>query len=171
MNLTSDNKPVFEGFKIEDTEQWRLHDPVVDADIKYFEMKTGGDRMPQRSDLDPLDFKAALSEVGLLEPVYDAAGSLVDARVILLGSKLDSLYGSMTGQLISALPNQMIFVRILQACRHCVAIKKPVVVTADALSENKNYLTITVLYVPMSSDGVSVDRIFLHNQVKSRFAG
>ena len=158
------------GFEIEDAEQWRLHDPVVDMDLRYFEALTNGTRMPRRTDLNPEDIKPILPEVALLEPIYDAAGSFVDAKGLLEGTKLDSFYGSITGTLISQYPIPLVSDRILQACRYCIEIAKPIVVSADALSDQKNHLTITVLYVPMSSDGVLIDRIFLHNQVKSKFA-
>ncbi len=170
MSLTSNSKPIFEGFRLEDAEQWRLHDPVVDKDLRYFEAQTGGTRMPRRGDLSPEDLTSILPEVALLEPIYDAAGSFVDAKGLLEGTKLDNFYGSLTGKLISEYRIRVVSDRILQACRRCIEIAKPIVVSADALSEQKNHLAITVLYVPMSDNGVLVDRIFLHNQVKSKFA-
>ncbi len=169
MDLHADKKPFFEDFRIEDAELWRLHDPVVDQDLKYFEARTGGTRMPRRDDISPEEMKAILPEVALLEPIYDETGLVVDAKGLLEGTKLDNFYGSLTGTLISDYPVPIVSDRILVACRRCIEIAKPIVVVADALSEQKNYLTITVLYVPMSNDGVRVDRIFLHNQVKSKF--
>jgi len=159
------------GFSIEDAEQWRLHDPAVDKDLRHFETLTGGTRMPRRADLNPEDIKPILPEVALLEPIYDAAGSFVDAKGVLAGTTLDNFYGSITGTFISQYPVPLVSDRILRACKHCIEVCKPIVVSADALSDQKNHLMITVLYIPMSNDGVLVDRIFLHNQVKSKFAG
>ena len=168
MNLPSGKEPVIAGFEIEDAESWRLHDSVVDQDLRYFEAQTGGARFPRRTDLNPVDIKSILPEVALLDPVYDANGFVVDVKISLLGSKLDNFYGSMTGKLLSQFPVQAICMRIMEACKHCIESKKPIVVSADTLSDRKNYLAVTVLYVPMSDDGVVIDRIFIHNQVKSR---
>lgn len=168
MILPSHNHPIFTGFSIEDAEEWRRSDSVVDQDLKYFEECTGGMRLPRRADLRPRDLKSILPEIALVEPIYDAAGSMVDVRGLLEGTKLDSFYGPMTGMLISAYPNKLVSDRILQACRHCVELARPIVVSSDALSDQKNHLAITVLYVPMSEDGKLIDRIFIHNQVKSK---
>ncbi len=156
------------GFTIEDAEHWRLHDPVVDKNLRYFEAQTGGKRLPRRKDLNPEDITQILPEVALFEPVYDEAGSLVDVKIQLLGTKLDNFYGSVTGTHISDFPSPLVSERVLQACKHCISVSKPVVVSADALSDKKNHLAITALYVPMSDDGVLIDRIFLHNQIRSK---
>lgn len=171
MILSSYTKPVFTDFSIEDAEEWRLHDPVVDRDLKYFEGCTGGTRMPRRADVKPGDLKSALPEIAMVEPIYDAAGVVVDVKGLLEGTRLDSLYGPMTGILISEYSNKVVGDRIIQACKYCVEVAKPIVVIADALSEQKDFLAITVLYVPMSEDGALIDRIFIHNQVKSKHSG
>ncbi len=168
MNSSPGNNTVIGEFSIEDAEEWRLHDPVVDHDLRYFENQTGGARLPRRDDLKPGDLTSVLPEIALVEPVYDAAGGFVDAMGLLEGTKLDSFYGPMTGKLISEYPNKLVSARILQACKHCVEIAKPVVVSSDILSDQQNYLAITVLYVPMSENGTTIDRIFIHNQVKSK---
>jgi len=168
MSLSPQVKPTYTGFSIEDAEEWRLHDPVVDQDLRYFEEKTNGGRLPRRGDLKPEELKAILPEIALVQPFYDAAGVMVDVKGVLAGTKLDSFYGSLTDRLISQYPIKPVGDRILQACKHCVDSAKPIVVTADALSEQHDFLAITVLYVPMSEDGSVIDRIFIHNQVKSK---
>ena len=75
----------------------------------------------------------------------------------------------MTGRRVSELQNRPVSIRILEASRQCVELGKPLVVTAESLSSQKNHLSVTVLYVPMSTDGITVDRLFLHNQIKSKF--
>ena len=168
MNLQPHTKPTYTDFSIEDAEVWRLTDPVVDKDLRYFEGKTGGSRLPRRGDLKPEELKPILPEVALVEPLYDEGGVFTDVRGLLEGTKLDSFYGSITGKLMSEYPNKLVSDRILQACQRCVEIAKPIVVTADALSDQKNFLAITVLYIPMSENGTLIDRIFIHNQVMSK---
>lgn len=168
MNMQPRKRPTYTDFSIEDADVWRFTDPVVDSDLRYFEEKTGGKRLPCRGDLKPEELKSILPEIALFEPIYDEDGSFIDVRGLLEGTKLDSFYGSITGKLMSDYPNKLVSDRILQACRHCVDIAKPIVVSADALSDQKNFLKITVLYVPMSENGTTIDRIFIHNQVKSK---
>ncbi len=170
MSFVADNDPVFENFRIEDAEQWRAHDPIVEKDLCYFEVKTGGKRMPRRADLNPVDMKPSLSEVALLELIYDDGGAFVDAKVSLVGGRLESFYGAVTGKLVSEYDAKEVCERVFQACKHCTEFKKPIMVMADALSNFKRYLTIAALYLPMSSDGITVDRIFLHAQVKSKYS-
>lgn len=169
MNLAHNANPSLEGFRIEDAENARLHNDKVDLFLNYFHDKTDGARLPRRDDLKPMELKEHLPQIGLFEPIYNADGQLVDAEIVLLGSRLDEFYGHMTGKRVNEFPRGEVSVRILQACRQCANLKKPIVVRADSLSEDKNFLSITVLYIPMSSDGNTVDRIFLHNEVASKF--
>ncbi len=167
--MAADANPRLEGFRIEDAEDVRKHDELIDNTLKYFEAKTQACRMASRSDLNPMDFKDILPEIGLFEPVFNSDGRMVDAEIILLGSRLDEFYGARTGTRVNSFPHAQVAVRILQACRQVVELRRPLVVKAEALSDTKNFLKITVLYIPMSSDGETVDRIFLHNQIKSKF--
>lgn len=169
MNLAANANARLEGFRVEDAEDVRKHDPVINTILDYFDEKTGGKRMPRRADLRPMELKDLLPEIGLLEPIYGDDGQIMDADINLLGSRLDEFYGSMTGKRVNEFPQARVSVRIIQACRQCADLKKPIVVKAETLSDTKDFLGITVLYVPMSADGLSIDRIFLHNQIKSRF--
>lgn len=170
MNMAADKNPRLEGFGIEDAAAVRRHDPAIDVILSYFDEKTEGNRMPRRSDLNPMELKEQLPEIGMFEPIYDADGKMVDAQIILLGSRIDDFYGHMTGKRVTEFPHAQVAVRIIQACRQCIEHKAPVVVKAESLSDSKDFVAITVLYVPMSGDGLHVDRIFLYNQIKSKFS-
>ncbi|MBO6504173.1 MAG: PAS domain-containing protein [Kordiimonadaceae bacterium] len=169
MNMAPDANPNIEGFRIEDAEDVRHKSETIDFLLRYFEEKTGGSRLPRREDLNPIELKDYLPQIGLFEPILNAKGQVSDIYISLLGSRLDDFYGRMTGKKISEHKQVQIAMRIIQSCRQCIELKRPVVVSADALSEEKNFLSIMVLYVPMSSDGETIDRIFLHNRVTSKF--
>lgn len=169
MNMAPDASPNVEGFKIEDAEDVRRNSETIEFLLQYFEEKTGGVRLAKREDLNPLELKDYLPQIGLFEPILNAQGQVSDIYISLLGSRLDDFYGRMTGKKVSEFKHAQIAMRIIQACRQCVELRKPIVVSADALSEEKNFLSIMVLYVPMSSDGETIDRIFLHNRVTSKF--
>lgn len=151
-------------------EDLRSSNRVIDADLKYFEDRTKGGRLPKRSDLNPMKFKESLPEIGLMEPIYDDNGILVDLRALLSGTKLDQNYGSFTGKLVSTHPHPDVFERMLEACRRCVVEKKPIVVIAETLSTRSNMLDVIILYIPMSEDGETIDRIFLHNQISFKYS-
>lgn len=151
-------------------EDMRASNPIIDEDLKYFEGQSVGQRLPKRSDLDPMHFKSQLPEIGLLEPIYDNDGVLVDLRALLLGTKIDQHYGAFTGQLVSSHPHPDVFGRMLEACQRCIVERKPIVVIAETLSTRSNVLDVIVLYVPLSEDNVTVDRIFLHNQISFKYS-
>ena len=169
MNMAADANPNIEGFRIEDAEDVRTRSEAIDYLLSYFENKTGGTRLAKREDLNPLELKDYLPQIGLFEPILNAKGQVSDIYISLLGSRLDEFYGRMTGKNVSDFKQAQIAMRIIQACRQCVERKTPLVVSADALSDEKNFLSIMVLYIPMSSDGETVDRIFLHNRISSKF--
>lgn len=169
--MAADAKHWLEDFSIVDAEEVRQHNDAVDTILKYFEQKTGDARLPRRDDLQPMELKQYLPQVGLFEPIYDDDGQLVDADIPLLGSRLDDFYGHMTGKRVKDFPQAQVAMRIIQACRQCVSLKRPIIVKAQSLSDEKNFLAITVLYIPMSNDGETIDRIFLHNQIVPRLPG
>lgn len=169
MNLPPDKKPTFENFWVEDARQWRQHDPVVDEILCFFEAKTEDKRLPKRADFSPMEMKSILPGIALLDLIYDEEGSLVDAKTILIGSELDIYYGFLTGKLVSKFPVKEVSKRTLLACKYCIEIKKPFMKLTDTLSEQKDYLTTVALYLPMSSDGEKVDRVFMYIQVKSKY--
>ncbi len=171
MNMAADANQWLEDFSIVDAEEVRHLNEAVDVILRYFEQKTGGTRLPRRDDLQPMELKQYLPQVGLFEPIYGDDGQLVDVDIPLLGSRLDDFYGRMTGKRVKEFPQAQVALRVIQACRQCVTLKKPIVVNAQSLSDEKNFLAITVLYIPMSNDGETIDRIFLHNQIAPRLPG
>lgn len=171
LSVSSNNFEVqLKQFDILQAEEVRASNPLIDADLSYFEEKTQGKRLPKRSDLDPNHFKATLPEIGLLAPVYDNEGQLTDMRALLMGTKLDHHYGPMTDKLISEHPHPDVFARIYAACERCIQTREPNVVIAETVSAQGNILEIKVLYIPMSENNDSIDRIFLHNQIGFKYS-
>lgn len=154
-----------ENFSMEPASAWRERDSVIDWDLSYFEAKTHGVRLPSRADLKPTELTKILPEVALFKPLFAPDGELDDLKILLLGTDLDRFYGAFTGKNVSEHPNPQVFNRIMQASRHTIELREPVVVRAMALSISQVHITITVLYVPMSEDGTAIDRLFVHNRV------
>lgn len=96
--MAPDANPNIEGFRIEDAEDVRQHSDSIDHLLQYFEEKTGGTRLAKREDLNPLELKDYLPQIGLFEPILNAEGQVSDIYISLLGSRLDEFYGRMTGK-------------------------------------------------------------------------
>lgn len=171
MIMSPFNRPDVRDFRIEGAEEWRHKNDTVDRLLRYFEEKTGGTRLPMRQDFNPMDFGDLLPGISIFEPQYNDNGELRDLLVVLLGSKLDEFYGAMTGQMVSELAHPEVRARIHKAGEVCIKERAPIVVRSETLSTEKEYLAITVLYVPMSTDGGRIDRILAHNQIESHYSG
>lgn len=169
MVMSPFNNPLRRNFRLESAAEWRKTNPSIDKCLRYFEAATGGDRLPRRSDFKPMEMGDILPQVALFEPEYNADGSLYDIRITLIGSKLEDFYGPVTGKLVSEHPHSEVRARVRRACEHCINERRPIIVRSETLSNEKDYLALTILYVPFSQDGDRVDRLFVYNQVESNF--
>ncbi|WP_262693156.1 PAS domain-containing protein [Kordiimonas aquimaris] len=161
-----DKTPEIEGeFSIELARERCVENKRFAEVLAYFDKKTDGLRLPRRADLNPSDLKPYLPEVSLFDLIYNAHNEVEDVYLRLLGTRLDDFYGAHTNKKISESLHPYVFKRILQSSRYCVDVREPIVVTADALSPNKDFVTVTILYVPFSTDGQLIDQVFVYNQV------
>ncbi len=143
----------------------------IDELLGYFEGKTGGARLPRRSDISPHELKPFLPELFIFQLLYGADGKLEDLLVQLMGTTVAGFYGEITGQTVrQGAPSRLVTERILAACHRILESGEPVVAEASSLSEEKNHLRVQVLYVPLSEDGKLIDRICGHVHVSLRSA-
>lgn len=143
-------------------EDVRLTNPVIDDLLRYFEQKTGKKRLAKRGDFSPQELKPYLPDVCLMEPIYGLDTHVADVKLALQGTAISSFYGEMTGKLVSAHPSSEVRGRITQSCQKCVDTKAPIVTAADALSRERSYLKLQALYIPLSEDGVLINKFFVH---------
>lgn len=156
----------YKDFSIDNAAVWRDRNERISSILDYFDSKTAGRRFPARSDIDPLELKEYLPEVALFKLVYDSVGIVDDFHVTLQGTRLDDFYGRIKNYKDFKDKNPIVLERIMQSCRHCVAVREPIVVTANALSPNKDFVKIRILYVPLSADNDRIDQVFVFNQIK-----
>lgn len=159
----------YRDFLIESAELWRDRNANIATVLDYFHMRTDGARLPSRADIDPLQLKEYLPEIALFKLIYAPDGMLDDIHVTLQGTRLDEFYGNIKNHKASEDENPVVMDRVMQSCRHCLTTREPTVVTANALSPNKDFAKITILYVPLSADNAHIDQMFVFNQV--RFKG
>ncbi|TNE64276.1 MAG: PAS domain-containing protein [Alphaproteobacteria bacterium] len=155
-------------FVIHDAEDCRADDPVLEQLLSYFESRTRGRRLPCRADFNPADLKPLLPEICILLPVYGEEGVLKDIKVQLMGTEVASFYGEVTGSSALAHASPEISSRILMSCSTCIERRHPIVSVSHTLSEEKNYLSVGVIYIPLSDDGKTIDRLFLLVRVRRR---
>jgi hypothetical protein len=173
MGLVPGIDTTVKGFSMEPASVCRGRAPVIDWSFDYFASKTQGNRLPSRRDLNPIELPSILPEVAILQPLYTDDCKLVDAKVLLLGTDLDRFYGAFTGKNISEHPNHEVFDRTMQAGQYAIQIREPIFVNTVTLSVSKTQITVAALYVPMSEDGITIDRLFVHNHMihKDRVGG
>lgn len=139
--------------------------PMVERILSYFEARAEGARLAKRSDINPVDMKDILPDVCILELEKDADGVLEDIVIRLMGTNVVSFYGELTGKSIFTHPSSLVAERIFKSAEFCLGRRRPVLVQAFTLSEEKNHLKVSVLYVPLSEDNSDIDRFFTHVSV------
>ncbi|WP_286829010.1 MULTISPECIES: PAS domain-containing protein [Kordiimonas] len=167
MGRTRENLP---GFSLEEAESYRAERPEVERVLAYFEERTGGKRLACRADIEPGQLRDILPDVCIMTPEFDPAGVLEDVKVRLMGTNVVNFYGEMTGKSIFIHPSSEVADRIFKSAAFCLERRKPVLVQAYTLSEEKNYLRVSVMYVPLSENNRDIDRLFLHVAVRRAFA-
>lgn len=133
--------------------------------VKYFEEKTGGKRMARRSDIDPVELKHFLPRICIFEPIFAPDGGLDDISVRLIGTETASFYGELTGKKIKSHPAKEVVERIFSSVGLLLESRRPVTGFARELSGEKNHLRIRSLFVPLSTDGETIDKIFVYVEV------
>lgn len=144
----------------------RKEDEDVGQLLDYLDVKTGGERLPRRSDLNPADLKNLLADITLLEPVYDDEGDVSDVIVRLIGSNSSNFYGDFTDKSVKEHPSPDVGPRVIYCVRAAVAARQALLTEISSTSEDELYSVIVRgIYVPMSQDGETINRVMVHLKV------
>lgn len=147
---------------IRSADEVRVDDPEVDTLLNYFEQRTRNDRIAKRQDFHPQELKPYLPDICLMEPVYGSDLRVADVKLTLQGTGISNFYGEMTGKLVSTHPSKEVAERITLSCQKCVDTRSPIVTMANALSQERSYLKLRALYIPLSENGDLIDKFFVH---------
>lgn len=139
--------------------------------IDLMATKRGDRQFNSRSDVSPAKLSKYLPRITILEPVFDEAGQVVDARYRLMGTEISSLYGEATGKLISEYHGEQVLRRVCRISNHCIDSQKPALGLSKALSDGRDYVDVSVLYFPLSKDGENVDQFFIYSAVERARVG
>ena len=135
-----------------------LTPPILRPVLDYWEHKRGTRAMPARHDIEPLELKAYLRHLFLIEPLADA-----EFRYRLIGSEITERYGrNSTGKTVSEAYRDMPDIarwctRMFQAV---VTGKRPVLARGSLHAVRKDFFTFESISLPLSRDGEQVDMIF-----------
>ncbi|NVJ96930.1 MAG: PAS domain-containing protein [Alphaproteobacteria bacterium] len=159
------------GFTIHDVDGFRATDRKIARVLSYFDERTGGKRLPSRTDISPRELTDLLPNVVMLTVVRDDAGAICDAVLTLMGTSVVEFYGEYSGRSIFEHPAPQVGERIMMSMRESERRRAPVVGEAYQLSEEKNHLRVTILYVPLEEESGQIERFFLLTQVRSNVSG
>lgn len=134
----------------------------------HMEAKRADRQYCSRRDVSPAQLGKFLPRITILEPVFDDAGSVVDASYRLMGTEISTLYGEATGELISSYHGEMVQARVCEIANFCIQSKGPAIGLSKALSNGRQSVDVSVLYVPLSADGETVNQFLIYSAVERR---
>lgn len=147
---------------IEDPDWLSRASPAVKAMYGYWKSKCRGDRLPRRADIDPLDIPRLLPLITLVEAVADARRYVYR----LVGTKEVEVRGrDPTGRSVL----EGFFGPSLDDALRCydtvVASKRPLYDDTPYMTPDHRYSDDETLFLPLSDDGETVNRIIVFASV------
>ena len=129
--------------------------------LAYWRRKGEGREMPSRAQLDPIEMRAFVANVALVEvlaPGTDRAQPTF--RIRLAGTEVEEVFGHLTGKLLAELP-EYFRSRWHNLFMAGVTARAPTRITTRVTLERKDFLTAEALLAPLSEDGSSVSMLFV----------
>ena len=149
-------------FRICEDAAMRRTNESVGVLLDYFDNKTGGGRLASRSDFDPLELHGLIPRICLFDFERNIEGEVVDAMMRLQGSEIAERYRSVMGKSVREQRIEEVTERIFFLSNRISETGKPIVALAERLSEEKSYVKMSVLYIPLSDDNVTVNGALLY---------
>jgi hypothetical protein len=135
-----------------------LSDPGPQTLYAYWQRKLVGRRMPARSDIDPLDLKAVLPNLILL----DVHAEPLDFRVRVAGTRIYDIFGAdLTGRSVRDLTPPLLSDAIWASLETMTRDGLPQHVHLEFATASGYARSYRVLRLPLGDDGATVDRILV----------
>jgi hypothetical protein len=134
--------------------------PENNAAIDYWRSKHGSRKMPARADIDPIEMRAFLPHVGLLE-TPDGTSARPDYRVALAGTAIEAVLGPLTGRLLREAVPPVIARRWRSLYDVVMTEAVPLRAVSRVAFSAQNFLMGEVLAAPLSADGRRIDTLFI----------
>ena len=138
-----------------------FRDPVNHQALAYWRSKGGAQGMPSRAGLDPVEMRAFVANVALVDVLTPSADLAEPTfRIRLAGTAVEEVFGHLTGKLVAELP-EYFRERWHNLFMAGVNAGGPVRITTRVTLERKDFLTAEALLAPLSEDGSSVSKLFV----------
>lgn len=137
-----------------------FQDPVNHQALAYWHSKRRNRAMPSRADLDPIEMRAFVTHVALVEVLADAKTPEPVFRIRLAGTSVEEVFGPLTGRTVAELPAYFA-PRWQNLFAASMAARAPVRITTDVTLANKDHLTAEALIAPLSEDEAAVSMLFV----------
>lgn len=135
-----------------------FHEPVNRQALAYWQAKAAQRGMPARSDLDPIEMRAFVTNVALVDVL--AAETPQTFRIRLAGTAVEEVFGHLTGKKLTELP-EYFAARWQGLFQAATDARTPVRVTTRVTLERKEHLTAEALLAPLSEDRSSISMLFV----------
>lgn len=133
-----------EGLSVRSAKDVQDQDKNIAKLVAYRNGKTGGLRLPKRSEIRPTDIKEMIADICIMEPVYGQKGEIEDVIVRLIGTNATSFYGEFTNRSVME----------ISSYRDDPGIR----------------VTVRRVYVPLSEDNKLVDRVMVYLRVDKKLS-
>lgn len=124
----------------------------------FWHLKRGDRALPSRCDFTPHDLRPWLGNIAVV--AVEGQRDALRFRVVLSGTQLDSYRGhGITGLYIDEVPRNVC--GTTQYFKACVEYRAPMYVLHDNSPNSAIYTRLGKMLLPLSEDGVTVDRILV----------
>lgn len=135
-----------------------IRDRVIELGEDYWASKRKGDRLPARSDIDPLDIPTLLPQVILLDVQNDPW----DFRFRLIGTNVvHHLSRDWTGSWMSDIEHMAPPSRIYNSCVEVASAGKPLRSDTPYVGPHQNYVRAEDVILPLAQDGATPDMLLV----------
>lgn len=135
-----------------------FQDPVNRQALAYWRGKAEPSGMPARADLDPIEMRAFVANVALVEVL--GAEVPPTFRIRLAGTAVEDVFGHLTGKKLAELP-EYFGARWHGLFQAALDARAPIRITTRVTLERRDHLTAEALLAPLSQDGSSVSMLFI----------
>ncbi len=134
-----------------------LH-PFIAELINYIWKKADNQDRPKRKDIAPKEMQPLLPTISIFDIIYEN-GVFKDLQVRLQGTEVVAAYGEVTGSKISEYSIESVRVRMLDDCKLVVDTKEIIVGSASSLHEEKSFIKLVKVYIPLFDDAENKDKV------------
>lgn len=135
----------------------KLH-PNIKELIGYIQNNAENKARPKRKDLDPADIVRLIPNISILDIRYEG-NEVMDVYVRLMGTAMVKVYGEKTGKMLSDFRSKIISQRMYDTCDMVVKSKSVVVGSVSSFDEEKNFLKLLKVKIPLFDDDNNPDRV------------